>query len=95
MCIRDSITTISHPGAHAYVPSLARGLRRLHDVPILILGVQSDILFPVEQQRELAECIRMNGNTSVMYYEIDAPHGHDSFLIDVANVGGAIKGFLN
>ena len=44
---------------------------------------------------ELAECIRMNGNTSVMYYEIDAPHGHDSFLIDVANVGGAIKGFLN
>lgn len=92
---RPHITTISHPGAHAYVPSLARGLRRLHDVPILILGVQSDILFPVEQQRELAECIRMNGNTSVMYYEIDAPHGHDSFLIDVANVGGAIKGFLN
>ena len=92
---RQHITTISHPGAHAYVPSLARGLHRLRDVPILILGVQSDILFPVEQQRELAECIRMNGNPSVMYYEIDAPHGHDSFLIDVANVGGAIKGFLN
>lgn len=92
---RQHITTISHPGAHAYIPSLARGLSRLSDRPILIIGVQSDILFPVEQQRELAECIRMNGNSSVMYYEIDAPHGHDSFLIDTANVGGAIKGFLN
>jgi len=92
---RPHITTISHPGAHAYVPSLMRGLSRLHAVPVLILGVQSDILFPVEQQREMAECLRMNGNPNVMYYEIDAPHGHDSFLIDVANVGGALKGFLN
>lgn len=88
------ISTISNPGAHRYVPALARGLSRLRNVPVLIIGVQSDILFPVEQQRELAECIRMNGNQSVMYYEMDAPHGHDSFLIDVANVGGAIKGFL-
>ncbi|KOS13745.1 homoserine o-acetyltransferase [Malassezia pachydermatis] len=91
---RPHITTIKHPGAHAYVPALARGLSRVQ-VPVLIIGVQSDILFPVEQQREMAECIRMNGNPNVMYYEIDAPHGHDSFLIDVANVGGALKGFLN
>lgn len=92
---RPHITTIRNPGAHAYVPALARGLSRLHEVPVLIIGVQSDILFPVEQQREMAECLRMNGNPNVMYYEIDAPHGHDSFLIDVANVGGALKGFLN
>ncbi|WFD41417.1 homoserine O-acetyltransferase [Malassezia psittaci] len=77
---RKHISTISNPGAHHYVPSLARGLSRLRDVPTLIIGVQSDILFPVEQQRELAECLRMNGNRSVMYYELDAPHGHDSFL---------------
>lgn len=88
------ITTISSPGAHNYVPALARGLSRLRNGRVLIIGVQSDILFPVEQQRELAECVRMNGNKSVMYYEMDAPHGHDSFLIDVPNVGGALKGFL-
>ena len=74
------ISTISNPGAHHYVPSLARGLSRLRQVPALIIGVQSDLLFPVEQQRELAECLRMNGNKQVMYYEMDAPHGHDSFL---------------
>ncbi|KAN0064870.1 Serine O-succinyltransferase [Thecaphora frezii] len=92
---RQHISTLSSPAAHAYVPALARGLARLHDMPTLVIGVQSDILFPVEQQREIAECLRLNGNDCVRYYEIDAPHGHDSFLIDVANVGGAIKGFLS
>ncbi|EPQ30535.1 uncharacterized protein PFL1_02060 [Pseudozyma flocculosa PF-1] len=92
---RKHISTLSSPAAHAYVPALARGLSRLGDIPTLVIGVQSDILFPVEQQREIAECLRLNGNDQVRYYEIDAPHGHDSFLIDVANVGGAIKGFLS
>ncbi|CAD6906777.1 unnamed protein product [Tilletia controversa] len=91
---RPHISTLSSYAAHAYVPSLARGLENLRAKPVLVIGVQSDILFPVEQQRELAECLRMNGNERVTYYEIDAPHGHDSFLIDVQNVGLALKGFL-
>jgi len=77
---RQHISTLSSPAAHAYVPSLARGLSSLATTPTLVLGVQSDILFPVEQQREIAECLRLNGNQNVSYYEIDAPHGHDSFL---------------
>ncbi|WFD08138.1 homoserine O-acetyltransferase [Malassezia vespertilionis] len=52
---RKHISTISNPGAHTYIPALKRGLRRLNHIPVLILGVQSDILFPVEQQRELAD----------------------------------------
>ncbi|EST07342.2 Alpha/beta hydrolase fold-1 [Kalmanozyma brasiliensis GHG001] len=91
---RQHISTLSSPAAHAYVPALARGMARLSDIPTLVIGVQSDILFPVEQQREIAECLRLNGNDAVRYYELDAPHGHDSFLIDVPNVGGAIRGFL-
>ncbi|KAE8268250.1 hypothetical protein A4X09_0g4100 [Tilletia walkeri] len=91
---RPHISTLSSYAAHAYVPGLARGLQNLRAKPVLVIGVQSDILFPVEQQRELAECLRMNGNERVTYYEIDAPHGHDSFLIDVQNVGLALKGFL-
>lgn len=91
---RQHISTVSSPGVHRYLPSLARGLSRLTHIPALVVGVQSDILFPVQQQRELAECLRMNGNERVMYFEMDAPHGHDSFLIDVVNVGGALKGFL-
>ena len=83
----------SLPSSHAYLPSLRAGLAS-HSHPTLIMGVQSDTLFPVEQQRELAECLKANGNDKVVYYELSQPWGHDTFLLDVNNVGGALKGFL-
>ncbi|KAJ3044298.1 hypothetical protein HDV00_002618 [Rhizophlyctis rosea] len=63
-------------------------------MPTLVLGVQSDILFPYWQQKEIAECLREAGNKSVTYYELDAIYGHDTFLIDLVNIGGAVKGHL-
>ncbi|KAM0753845.1 homoserine acetyltransferase, partial [Meredithblackwellia eburnea MCA 4105] len=83
----------SLPSSHHYLPSLRAGLAN-HKHPTLVMGVQSDTLFPVEQQRELAECLRANGNDKVVYYELSQPWGHDTFLLDVNNVGSAIKGFL-
>lgn len=88
------IRTLSSPSAHLYLPSLSQGLSRLASTPTLIIGVQSDILFPIDQQRELAECLRMASNAQVRYSELDAPTGHDTFLIDEINVGGQIRGFL-
>ena len=61
---------------------------------MLFRSVQSDTLFPIEQQRELAECLKANGNSRVVYYELNQPWGHDTFLLDVNNVGSAVKGFL-
>ncbi|KAJ3207667.1 hypothetical protein HDU67_007336 [Dinochytrium kinnereticum] len=72
---------------------LVRGLSRV-TMPALVLGVQSDILFPCWQQREIAECLREGGNRDVTFYELDAIYGHDTFLIDRTNVGGAVKGHL-
>jgi homoserine O-acetyltransferase len=69
-------------------------MRPLANIPTLVLGVQSDILFTVEQQREVADALRMGGNNQVSYYELGGVWGHDTFLIDVLNVGGAIRGFL-
>lgn len=60
----------------------------------LVLGVQSDILFPVWQQREIATSLRKAGNPMVTYYELDSIYGHDTFLIDLASVGSAVKGHL-
>lgn len=74
--------------------SLTKGLVNLSKTPTLVIGVQSDALFPFVQQRELAEALRQNGNKDVVYYELDSPMGHDSFLLDVANVTAALKGFL-
>ncbi|GLB34018.1 putative alpha/beta hydrolase [Lyophyllum shimeji] len=88
----------SHPpplNPPPYLSDLAKGLRPLAQIPTLVLGVQSDILFTVEQQREVADALRMAGNDRVSYYELGGVWGHDTFLIDVLNVGGAIRGFLS
>ena len=63
-----------------YLGSLAEGMAPLRDIPTLVLGVQSDILFPVEQQREVVDALRMAGNESVVYYELGGVWGHDTFL---------------
>ena len=83
------------PNPPPHLPDLAAGLHPLSNTPTLILGVQSDILFPVEQQREVADALRMAGNTEVRYYELGGVWGHDTFLLDVQGVGGAIRGFLS
>ncbi|MEM7411528.1 MAG: homoserine O-acetyltransferase [Myxococcota bacterium] len=62
--------------------------------PTLVIGVTSDVLFPVWQQRELAEALRKNG-AAVTYVELDAPYGHDTFLIDRERVGEALQVHLD
>ncbi|KAF8915796.1 Alpha/Beta hydrolase protein [Mucidula mucida] len=78
-----------------YLNSLAKGMKPLAKIPVLVLGVQSDILFTVEQQREVADALRMAGNDQVVYYELGGVWGHDTFLLDVLNVGSALRGFLS
>lgn len=78
-----------------HLDSLSRGLARLRHIPALVLGVQSDVLFPVEQQRELSDALKLAGNDQVTYYELGGVWGHDTFLLDVQGVGGAIRGFLH
>lgn len=62
--------------------------------PMLVIGVQSDLLFPVTQQRAVVAQLRAAGNERVTYFELDALYGHDTFLIDVNTVGAAVKGHL-
>lgn len=61
--------------------------------PSLVIGVTSDVLFPSWQQRELAEMLA-EGGAEVRHVELDAPYGHDTFLIDLEGVGGAMKRHL-
>ncbi|ESP00874.1 hypothetical protein LOTGIDRAFT_200574 [Lottia gigantea] len=62
--------------------------------PAMILGVQSDILFPIWQQRELYQLLQKSGNPAVTFYELNSIYGHDTFLLDLNGVGAAVKGFL-
>jgi homoserine O-acetyltransferase len=61
--------------------------------PTLVIGVTSDLLFPVWQQRELAELLE-KGGAPTTYVELDAPFGHDTFLILRGPVGDPLKRHL-
>ncbi|KAI1125758.1 homoserine O-acetyltransferase [Nemania abortiva] len=76
---------------------LIAGLTPLRDIPTLVMGVASDILFPAWQQREVANALRLAGNRNVGHVELSEEQsmfGHDTFLLDLKNVGGNVKNFL-
>jgi homoserine O-acetyltransferase len=64
------------------------------DVPLLSMGVNSDVLYPAYQQREIVELVNAGGGRADLV-EIDSPHGHDAFLIEVDQVGDAVRSFLD
>lgn len=76
---------------------LVAGLAPLRDHPTLVMGVASDILFPAWQQREVAETLRYAGNRRVTHVELSEEQsmfGHDTFLLDLKNIGDNVKNFL-
>ncbi|KAG6258587.1 hypothetical protein E4U49_006233 [Claviceps purpurea] len=77
---------------------LIRGLAALKNKPTLVMGVVSDMLFPAWQQREIADALRLAGNTAVTHVELSEEtslFGHDTFLLDLKHIGGNIKKFLD
>lgn len=59
----------------------------------LILGVETDILFPFSQQEALASLLTGAGR-EVRLEKFPSIQGHDSFLIDIERFGPAVGSFL-
>ena len=95
----DTSTAQPQPPGSARPPEdLIQGLAPLRDIPTLVMGVASDILFPAWQQREVAQALRLGGNRNVTHMELSEEmslFGHDTFLLDLKNVGGNLRMFLN
>lgn len=72
--------------------SLEAALRRIA-APVLSMGITSDILYPAYQSVDLADGVRSAGGDA-RYVELDSPHGHDAFLIDIDQVAAALVPFL-
>ncbi|MEM6512553.1 MAG: homoserine O-acetyltransferase [Pseudomonadota bacterium] len=62
--------------------SLEAGFSRLRLERALVIGVTTDILFPIHQQRELADGLS-DVCTQTQFVELDCLRGHDSFLVDM------------
>ncbi len=67
-------------GRGEYFSALA-GIRQ----PCLSVGISSDVLYPLAEQQELAEHI-----PNAELARLDAPMGHDSFLIERARLNDIV-----
>ncbi|WP_346777211.1 homoserine O-acetyltransferase [Streptomyces sp. HNM0575] len=68
----------------------ASALRRIN-VPALVAGVDSDRLYPLAQQAELAAGIAGADRVRV----IESPCGHDGFLVETEQVGALVRELLS
>ena len=59
----------------------------------LAIGISSDILYPTYQQRQIRDLVAAGG-VPAEYVEVESPHGHDAFLIDLQQVGRPIAAWL-
>lgn len=58
-------------------------------VNTLVIGISSDFLFPIHEQKFLAENI-----PNALFSEIDSIYGHDGFLIENEQISNCLKLFL-
>ncbi|MDX1550194.1 MAG: homoserine O-acetyltransferase, partial [Lysobacter spongiicola] len=70
------------------------GLASIKVEKALVLGAETDILFPLQQQREIAEGLRAGGAKAI-FVPMPSPQGHDAFLVDFDRFGPAVADFLS
>lgn len=59
----------------------------------LLVSFTTDWRFAPERSREIVEAL-VNNRRKVSYAEIDAPHGHDAFLLDDARYMNAVRAYF-
>jgi homoserine O-acetyltransferase len=69
-------------------------LRRALLEQALVIGVESDLLFSISEQRAVARSLDDAGVTTY-FRPLTCIEGHDSFLIDLERFGKEIRGFLS
>ncbi len=73
--------------------SVSAGLAKIRTGRVLVVGVETDSLFPVAQQRELATGLEAR-NREVHFVELPSIQGHDSFLVDMDRFRPVLEAFF-
>jgi homoserine acetyltransferase len=73
--------------------SVEAGLSRIAARRTLVIGVETDFLFPIDQQAEIATLLALAGR-DVRFERLPSIQGHDSFLVDMDRFCPVVTDFL-
>jgi len=73
--------------------SVETGLGKIRAERTLVIGVEHDFLFPIDQQEEIASTLRRLGR-DVRFVPLPSIQGHDSFLVDIDRFAPVVADFL-
>ena len=79
--------------ARAYDGNLSQALARATS-KFLLVSFTTDWRFAPKRSREIVKAL-LDNKRDVSYAEINAPHGHDAFLLDDARYMGVIRSYFN
>ena len=71
-----------------------KGLAKIRVQRALAIGATTDILFPLQQQQQIAEGLSAGG-AQAEFLPLESPQGHDAFLVDFGRFGPAVAAFLD
>lgn len=78
--------------ARRYEGSLDRALAEVQ-AKFLVVSFSTDWRFPPDRSREIVQSLLSN-KSEVSYAEIDAPHGHDAFLLDDERYHNLVRAYF-
>lgn len=74
--------------------TVEKAFRHLKLRQALVVGVETDILFPLHQQRQLAEFMQRSG-VATQFVSLTSKQGHDSFLVDIDRFRPTVGDFID
>ena len=72
----------------------ARRCAAVRGEAVLVIGVESDLLFPIHEQAAIAEAFEQNA-LPTRFVRLPSLEGHDAFLVDIPRFDAEIRTFLD
>jgi homoserine O-acetyltransferase/O-succinyltransferase len=79
--------------AREYGNNLSLAMEKV-DAKFLVVSFTTDWRFSPERSREIVKAL-LDNKLDVTYAEIDAPHGHDAFLLEDPRYHGVVRAYFN
>jgi homoserine O-acetyltransferase/O-succinyltransferase len=87
----DRFDLAEHGGS--YAAALAASGRRGGLQQVLVMGVESDLLYPIHEQAAIADAFEQSG-VSTRFRRLPSIEGHDAFLVDIPRFDAELRAFL-